>query len=170
MRWAFLLLLALVCAAQAAPATITEQSTVLQHARAKVYLTKDAAATVGCDIWLNDVLADEEIDLSAWVPLTNDIAKIAPPGIVVGVTVEITDCTTDCYPNTLRFAPHSSWRDGGNLEPEDHHGVYWPTARYVAADYAPALHMVAMVYAYSSQAKAYLTIHECEIRAVRHRP
>lgn len=170
MRWAFLLLLALVCAAQAAPATITEQSTVLQHARAKVYLTKDAAATVGCDIWLNDVLAGEEIDLSAWVPLTNDIAKIAPPGIVVGVTVEITDYTTDCYPNTLRFAPHSSWRDGGNLEPEDHHGVYWPTARYVAADYAPALHMVAMVYAYSSQAKAYLTIHECEIRAVRHRP
>lgn len=147
-----------------------EQSNILQHARAKVYLTKDASATVGCDLWLQDILAGEEIELSAWVPITNDIAKIAPPGIVVGVTVEITDCTTDCYPNALRFAPQSSWYDGGNLEPEDHHGIYWPTARYMAANYVPALHFTAMVYAYSSQAKAYLTINACEIRAVRHRP
>lgn len=164
----FLALLLLVSAAQAD--TVMEQSNILQHARAKVYLTKDASATVGCDLWLQDILAGEEIELSAWVPITNDIAKIAPPGIVVGVTVEITDCTTDCYPNALRFAPQSSWYDGGNLEPEDHHGVYGPTARYVAADYVPALHFTAMVYAYSSQAKAYLTINACEIRAVRHRP
>lgn len=162
------LLLPLSVAAQ----PIEERTDTLQHVRAKVVRYKDRAATVGCGLHLENVRAGERITLRAWVPMSNNTRRIfgRDGEIVIGVTTEVLDCTTSCYPSQLRFAPHSSEYGGGNITPDMHHAVHWAFATWRAEYAEPFKDFKAIVYPYSSQPKGWLDLHGCHLVAEREAP
>lgn len=159
-----LLLLLLALPVYAEPATTLERNTVLQHARAKVKLNKQASGVTVCNLSLSDIIAGEWVELEAWMVATNDTK------LPVGVTFEIMEWTGNSWSN-LREAPNGSQRGGGNLTPQQHHGVYTTRADYLARDYVGNRAFSAIVWAYRKPSDSgYLTLDECQIRAVRHRP